>query len=208
MYLCTKKKTRYPWGNNKTSSEPEETLSSQRNLLLVFLPKNVSDVFHWPLTHTAFVFLFTLCIISKKKKKKSIDFFVIKCSDVIYIQTVPLHISTLGKLAFAWLPFGILWNDLALFHLCVYAAKFIKVHPRRGGSWGGGRCTPEPRGFARLYQLHPTDPRKRLCCNELLDHTATYKQRFTCTHKRVFENPKIHIHLSWFECGASRQLDS
>lgn len=39
--------------------------------------------------------------------------------------------------------------------ICVCAAKFIKVHPRRGGEAGGGRCHTEPPGFTRLYQLHP-----------------------------------------------------
>lgn len=84
------------------------------------------------------------------------------------------------------------------FLVFVYTAKFIKVHPRERGAWGG-RCHD-------LYALSATPHRKSIAVINYwmtLPHADANKQWFTI-HKHVFENPKhTHISVSWF-----RQLDS
>lgn len=68
MYLYTKKKTRYPYGKNKSSSEPEELFSSKRNPS--GFPAKSLICFNWLVTVTHY------CYISTIVYKDNPDFWV------------------------------------------------------------------------------------------------------------------------------------
>lgn len=153
MYLYTKKKTCYPYGNNKSSSEPEETLSRHRKWLLVFLPTHWSDGLVWletTVTHTVFIWDFSAHYAQWVKNK--CRFLGTKHS--LPTNSSPEHFYLHG------FPLASYEMTLLVFIcLCMYSQVNLRV-PQEKGRHGVVGALQTPLGFALLYQLHPIDPSK------------------------------------------------
>lgn len=112
--------------------------------------------------------------------------------NVLNIQSFSLNIRAVINLLVHGFSLGCC-EVTSFFFICLAMQQFIKVQSEEGEA-GGVRGHGHSFLSATLYRKVTAE---------------AHKQWLTCSHERVFENPKhAHISFSWFESRALRQFDS